>query len=355
MRPAAGGSGLHRSSDSPQAIDGDVPRQQGRSATALRQLDAALAACQQAVRLKRNCAEAYQVMGNILSDLGRVEEAVAACRAAVRYKPDLQDAYNNLGLALRQAGQLEEALVALRQAVKRQPTDVVAQGNLASVLKELARLDEAEACYRAALRGQPNDPVLHLNLGVVLLLAGKFEPGWQEYEWRFQAGAARIPTCTQPRWNGEALAGRTLLIRAEQGLGDTIQFCRYVADGSTARRGGAGGAAGAATSAQRRARREADRHCGRGAATIRCLVSTAQPAALTGHGHAVAALPRRRCRSGGCVASAYRDAWPTNRHRLARQPDCRSGARTIISRYASFCPWRRCRCAADQFAKAPRS
>jgi Flp pilus assembly protein TadD len=195
---------------------------------ALRLSDAALAACQQAVRLKRNCAEAYQVMGGILSDLGRVEEAVAACQAAVRYKPDLQDAHNNLGLALRQAGRLEEALVALRQAVKRAPKDVVAQGNLGGVLKELARLDEAEACYRAALREQPNDPVLHLNLGIVLLLGGRFEPGWQEYEWRFRAGAAGIPTCAQPRWNGEDLAGRRLLIRAEQGLGDTIQFCRYV-------------------------------------------------------------------------------------------------------------------------------
>ena len=195
---------------------------------ALGQLDAALAACQTALRLQRNSAEATQVMGHVLSDLGRTEEALAAYRDALRHKPDLPDLYNNVGLVLRQADRLEEAAVALRQAVKRAPRDAQAQGNLGGVLKELGRPVEALDCYRAALRLHPDDPVLHVNLGIALLLAGRFDAGWEEYEWRFRAGAARIPPCTQPRWNGEELAGRTLLIRAEQGIGDTIQFCRYV-------------------------------------------------------------------------------------------------------------------------------
>ena len=132
-------------------------------------------------------------MGHVLSDLGRPEEALAAYRDALRHKPDLPDLYNNMGLALRQAGRLEEAEVALRQAVKRAPRDAQAQGNLAGVLKELGRPAEAEACYRAALRGHPDDPVLHLNLGIVLLLVGRFDDGWEEYEWRFRAGAAHVP------------------------------------------------------------------------------------------------------------------------------------------------------------------
>jgi tetratricopeptide (TPR) repeat protein len=195
---------------------------------ALRRLDAALAACQAALRLQRNLAEACQVMGHVLSDLGRPEEALAAYRDALRHKPDLPDLYDNMGLALRQSGRLEEAEVALRQAVKRAPRDAQAQGNLAGVLKELGGPAESEACYRAALRGHPDDPVLHLNLGIVLLLMGRFDTGWEEYEWRFRAGAAYVPTSGKPRWSGEELAGRTLLIRAEQGMGDTIQFCRYV-------------------------------------------------------------------------------------------------------------------------------
>jgi tetratricopeptide (TPR) repeat protein len=195
---------------------------------ALRRLDDALAACRTALRTRQSCAEAHQVLGHILSDLGRPEEAIAAYGDALRYKPDLPDLYNNLGLALRQAHRPDEALAAFQQAVKRAPRDAQAHSNLAGMLKETAHLAGSEAKYREALRLQPDDPVLHLNLGVVLLLAGRFAEGWQEYEWRFRAGAARLPPSTQPLWTGEDLAGRTLLIRAEQGLGDTIQFCRYL-------------------------------------------------------------------------------------------------------------------------------
>jgi tetratricopeptide (TPR) repeat protein len=196
---------------------------------AMRRLDAALATCREALRLKRSCAEAYQVMGHVLSDLGEPEEAIAAYRDAFRYKPDLPDLHNNMGLALRQAGRLDEAAEALRRAAKHAPRDAQAHGNLGGVLKELARPAEAEECYRAALQLRPDDPVLHLNLGIILLLTGRFQTGWEEYEWRFRAGAASLPACSKPRWHGEELGDRTLLIRAEQGMGDTIQFCRYVA------------------------------------------------------------------------------------------------------------------------------
>jgi hypothetical protein len=87
---------------------------------------------------------------------------------------------------------------------------------------------EGEACYRAGLRLHPDDPMLHLNLAIVLLLTGRFDEGWKEYEWRFRAGAAKLPQCGRPRWSGDDLAGRVLLIRAEQGMGTTIQFSRYL-------------------------------------------------------------------------------------------------------------------------------
>jgi tetratricopeptide (TPR) repeat protein len=195
---------------------------------ALRQLDAAEAACHEALRLKRNCAEAWQVLGHVLADGNRSEEAVAAYRGALRLKADLPEIHSHLGLALRLSGRLDDAAVALRQEVRRSPQDSNAHGNLASIMKELGRLDEAEAEYRAALRLRPDDAVAHVNLGVVLLLAGRLAEGWPEYAWRFRAGAVRIPACDKPRWGGESLDGRTLLVRAEQGLGDTIQFCRYV-------------------------------------------------------------------------------------------------------------------------------
>jgi tetratricopeptide (TPR) repeat protein len=195
---------------------------------ALGRLEAAEEGCRTALRLKRNCAEASQVIGHVLSDLGRPEAAVEAYRDALRHKPDLPDLHNNLGLALRLANRLDEAAEALQQAVRRTPQDVQAQGNLAGVLKELGRLPEAGACYRAALRQQPEDAALHLNLALALLLSGRLAEGWQEYEWRFRAGVARVPPSDRPQWNGEPLGGRVLLIRAEQGMGDTIQFCRHV-------------------------------------------------------------------------------------------------------------------------------
>src|SRR5581483_6858147 len=103
---------------------------------ALRQFDAALAACRQAVHLKRNCAEAYQVMGHVLSELGRPEAAIAAYQDAQRHRPDLRDIHNDLGLALRQAERLDDAAAALRLAAQRAPGDAAVQGNLAGVLKE---------------------------------------------------------------------------------------------------------------------------------------------------------------------------------------------------------------------------
>jgi tetratricopeptide (TPR) repeat protein len=119
---------------------------------ALRRLDDALAACQAGLRLQRNLAQASQVMGHVLSDLGRPEEALAAYRDALRHGPDVPDLYNNIGLALRQAGRLEEALVALRQAVRRTPRDAQAQGNLAGVLKDRPRPRRAIAPRCAAIR-----------------------------------------------------------------------------------------------------------------------------------------------------------------------------------------------------------
>jgi tetratricopeptide (TPR) repeat protein len=195
---------------------------------ALGETEAAAAACHQALSHKRNCAEAGQVLGHALADQGKTDAAIEAYRAALHHNPNLPGLHNNLGLALRQAGRLEDAATHLRQALTQEPSDAQAQSNLAGLLKELGRLEEAETLYREALRHSPGDPGLHYNLGLVLLLAGRLDAGWPEYEWRFRAGTARIPECEQPRWQGEPLDGRTLLVRAEQGFGDTIQFCRYV-------------------------------------------------------------------------------------------------------------------------------
>jgi Flp pilus assembly protein TadD len=194
----------------------------------LRRLDAALAAGQEALRFKRNLPEAHQVMGHVLSDLGRPEEAIAAYQEALRLKPLLRDGHNDLALALREANRLDEAAAALEPALKRAPDDAQLAGNLAGLLKDLGRLDAAESLYRDILQRHPDDAAAHFNLGVALLTGGRFAEGWREWEWRFRAEPATQRLFEQPRWQGEALEGRILLVHAEQGIGDMLQFCRFV-------------------------------------------------------------------------------------------------------------------------------
>jgi hypothetical protein len=168
------------------------------------------------------------VLGHAHSDALQAGEALRAYRDAARLKPDLPDLFNNLGTALRNIGALEEAEQRLREAVRRAPGDAAAQLNLSSVLKELGKTADAESLLRDAIGRHPSDPVLLYNLSLLLLLLGRDQEAWPGWEQRFAARAIPSRGLPQPQWNGEPLNGRTLLVYAEQGLGDTIQFCRYL-------------------------------------------------------------------------------------------------------------------------------
>lgn len=192
----------------------------------------ALEACMDALARKPGYPEAIQAMAHSLSDLGRAEEAIEAYRQALRLKPTLHDIQNNLALALGAMSRLDEAEPLFRQAAAREPRDPILRANHAGVLKDLGRLEESEAAYRAALQmappGTPAHAMLQYNLGILLLLAGRLTEGWAAYEYRFAAGAVLLRHNSRPRWTGEPLDGRTLLIHAEQGLGDMLQMARYL-------------------------------------------------------------------------------------------------------------------------------
>jgi Flp pilus assembly protein TadD len=182
----------------------------------------------QAVRLvlrgRPQNAEAHQVLGHALSDGGQPEAALEAYRTALRLRPGLADIHNNLGMALRQAGRLVEAEAEFRAA----PPEPDALANLSSVQKELGRFVEAEATLRQALRIAPDSPVLRYNWSLLMLLLGRVGEAWDGWEQRFRAGAIPGRTFSEPQWQGDALADRTLLVHSEQGLGDVIQFARYL-------------------------------------------------------------------------------------------------------------------------------
>lgn len=188
----------------------------------------AIAACRAALRTKSNNAEAYQVLGHAHADALQPAEALRAYREAARLKPDLPDLFNNLGTALRNIGALEEAEQRLREAMRRAPGDLGVPLNLSNVLKELGKTADAEALLRAALAREPGNPVLLYNRALLLLLTGRDAEAWPGWEQRFAARAVPSRGLPQPQWTGEALAGRSLRVYAEQGLGDTIQFCRFL-------------------------------------------------------------------------------------------------------------------------------
>ena len=194
---------------------------------ALGRASEAIAACRVALQLKHGNAEAHQVLGHALTDTGDYVGALKAYQDAARLLPDLPDLLNNLGTALHHANRLEEAARTLTRAHAREPRDPGILLNLSSVQRDLGLFEQAEARLASAARIAPDDPRVRYNQALLRLLLGRFEQAWPGWEERFRAGAVPARNLAKPRWRGENLAGRTLLIHAEQGLGDTIQFCRH--------------------------------------------------------------------------------------------------------------------------------
>ncbi|SMF43501.1 Tetratricopeptide (TPR) repeat [Azospirillum oryzae] len=165
-----------------------------------------------------------------LDKAGSGAEAAAAWhRRAVALDPYFAAGYSSLGLALQEQGRLEEAAGAHARAVAVDPGFAGAYANHGNARLNQNRPDEAIAGFRRAVAIDPASPDARRNLGMTLLVAGRFEEGWQEYEWRLRCkDAPTHAVMPKPRWAGEPLDGRRILLHGEQGLGDALQFCRYV-------------------------------------------------------------------------------------------------------------------------------
>lgn len=189
--------------------------------------DEAVAAYHQALQYQPNFPIALSNLGNTLKQQGKLIEAEASCRQALKLKPDYSTAYNNLGVALVAQGRLQEASETFERALSLVPTDAVAHTNLSAALVRQGKYEEAEVNSQQALKLNPNYAEAHKNQAIVWLLLGDFERGWPEYEWRWKCPGSGLANFAQPRWDGGPLQGKTLLLVAEQGLGDSIQFIRY--------------------------------------------------------------------------------------------------------------------------------
>jgi Tfp pilus assembly protein PilF len=174
--------------------------------------------------------DALHMAGIVAFKAGRIAEAAALMERAIAADGTIALYHRNLCEVYRVQGRTEEALDAGCRAVRLAPHDPHAHHNLAVTHYHRLELDAAIACAERALALDPDFAGAHFGIAEALLLRGDFAPGWEQYEWRFKLAAAPrlMPPTDRPQWNGAPLAG-TLLLIADQGYGDVIQFSRYIA------------------------------------------------------------------------------------------------------------------------------
>ncbi|MDR3514589.1 MAG: tetratricopeptide repeat protein [Azospirillaceae bacterium] len=196
---------------------------------------AAVAAGRRALHLAPHQAEAYCSLGTALAADDQFDAAVAALHRSISLRPDLGPTYSDFGNILHARAMVDDdaarhrhALTCYRRALSLDPAAFRAYDNLGTALLESGHGDAALGAYRHAIALQPGLARLHLHHGIALLQQGRFAEGWADYEWRrWTRPPPSQPQPTLPDWRGEPLAGRTILIEAEQGFGDTLMFVRY--------------------------------------------------------------------------------------------------------------------------------
>src|SRR5215471_3601663 len=195
----------------------------------LNRYDDALAAVDRAIAIKPNEIDAFYIRGMTLQDMGRAADAVASYDRAIALKADFAEALNNRGNALKDLERFEEARLSYEQAMAVAPDFADPFYNRGVVLLELNRADEALLSYERAIALKPDYPEAIFSRGLCKLAMGRSE-GWEDFEHRWQM--KNYPplqiAVDAPPWKGEALGGRSILVFAEQGLGDTIQFARFL-------------------------------------------------------------------------------------------------------------------------------
>ncbi|KXU82615.1 hypothetical protein CI15_34455 [Paraburkholderia monticola] len=190
------------------------------------------AAYREALVHRADYAQAHYNLGVALFRQERFAQAEQAYRDAIRCQPDLAHAHNNLGCVLRVLERFPEALDAFRQALAVSPQLAEPHSNIANALTQLGRFAEAESAYRQALALKPDYGEARFSLGVLLLGLGRFDEGWPLYESRYEQPhfihrkSKEMLGC--PQWLGEPLAGKSVLLWQEDGLGDMLQFSRYI-------------------------------------------------------------------------------------------------------------------------------
>jgi tetratricopeptide (TPR) repeat protein len=173
--------------------------------------------------------DGLHLMGLVGLKAGKFQAAASYIESAISLRPMDSRLYGNCGEAYRRYGNMDLAFQRLQRALELDPQNAGAWCNYGSLCREIGRIDDAIAAYRKAVALDSKNANAHYNLGLALLVSGSFIEGWKEYEYRWEA-LPHLPQRNnlQPRWSGQSLAQRTLLVSFEQGLGDILQFVRYL-------------------------------------------------------------------------------------------------------------------------------
>lgn len=224
QRRAAAKSQQSRDMDNPALL---ITR--ARQAMARENPQEAIAALGKLVELRPTDARGWRALGQAWSKAGDGAASLAAFDKAVALDASNTAAWAELAMAQQMQNQTEKAIGSLRHLIALDPAFPGAVFNLAAALKELGRIDEAIDLMRTAANRDPGDAKAEFNLGLLQLTLGHYEEGWDAYEARLNIPGFDVHTAfPQPRWDGGDISGKTLLVHAEQGLGDVIQFARYL-------------------------------------------------------------------------------------------------------------------------------
>ncbi|MCE1182827.1 MAG: tetratricopeptide repeat protein [Rhodocyclales bacterium] len=208
----------------------DCHNNRGLSQQAVGDYAGACASYAQAIALRPAFAEAHYNQGNALQKLGRYAEAVASYQHSIALRPQHPDAWCNLGVAQGELGEIEAALASYDRAIALRQGFAQAYYQRGNLLYRHQRVTDAIASYDQAIAQQPDFDDAQWNKSLALLLLGNFAEGWALYEGRWSLPGFSTPKRDfgVPQWRGDfSLRGRRILLHSEQGLGDTLQFCRY--------------------------------------------------------------------------------------------------------------------------------
>ncbi|MSP94235.1 MAG: tetratricopeptide repeat protein [Alphaproteobacteria bacterium] len=208
----------------------DLHAARGLALMGLTRHDDALASYDRAIALKPERADLHIARGNLLLEMQRLDEAFDSYERAIARDPKSAEAHLNCANVLMERGRLDDALRRAEKAIALNPGYAHALLLRANILLHALRPEEALPAYDAALGAKPDSPEAHYHRGSALLLHGRYKEGWRDFEYRWDVAERGFdrPELSAPEWRGETLAGKSLIVFSEQGLGDTIQFARFL-------------------------------------------------------------------------------------------------------------------------------